>query len=221
MIEDIKSALNRNGTVAFTTDLWTDIRSRHFVSVTGHYIKEGQVSCYTLCVHEFEERIVPCQITQKKTILNPTLSEFNEIWHTCWFWPTNLKSQILRWSDDRFPRYGFFFENLEEIRGSAQLQNTIARERSVFCGNTVCKKRSTLSASSVKSLVVVNSTSKNKLTWINRNVWKPSCCDSDFSCWLQCTLECHFNVQTQFIKYYIQLFQCFNVSFKFVTIDHI
>ena len=96
MIEDIKSALNRNGTVAFTTDLWTDIRSRHFVSVTGHYIKEGQVSCYTLSVHEFEERIVPCQITQKKTILNPTLSEFNEIWHTCWFWPTNLKSQILR-----------------------------------------------------------------------------------------------------------------------------
>jgi len=24
-------------------------------------------------------RVIPCQITQKKTILNPTLSEFNEI----------------------------------------------------------------------------------------------------------------------------------------------
>jgi len=23
----------------------------------------------------------------KKTILNPTLSEFNEIWHICWFQP--------------------------------------------------------------------------------------------------------------------------------------
>ena len=37
--------------------------------------------------------------------LNPTLSEFNEIWHTCWFQPSNLTSKIFRWSDDRFPRY--------------------------------------------------------------------------------------------------------------------
>jgi len=78
-----------------------------------------------------------------------------------------LQISNLKFCVDRmigFQDMGFFFENLEKIRGSAQLQNTIARERSVFCGNTVCKKRSTLSASSVKSLVVVNSTSKNKLT---------------------------------------------------------
>jgi len=34
-------------------------------------------------VHLFQRWVIPCQITQKKTILNPTLSEFNEIWHTC------------------------------------------------------------------------------------------------------------------------------------------
>jgi len=41
----------------------------------------------------FHNRVIPCQITQKKTILNPTLSDFNEIWHTCWFQPqtANLK----------------------------------------------------------------------------------------------------------------------------------
>jgi len=38
--------------------------------------------------------------------LNPTLSEFNEIWHTCWFQTPSLKSTIFQWSDDQFPRYG-------------------------------------------------------------------------------------------------------------------
>ena len=38
--------------------------------------------------------------------LNPTLSEFNEICHTCWFQTPNLKSKIFQWSDHRFPRYG-------------------------------------------------------------------------------------------------------------------
>jgi len=38
--------------------------------------------------------------------LNPTLSDFNEIWHTCWLQPSNFKSKIFRWSDDWFPRYG-------------------------------------------------------------------------------------------------------------------
>jgi len=33
---------------------------------------------------------------KKKTILNPTLSEFNQIRHTCWFWPPNPKSKIFR-----------------------------------------------------------------------------------------------------------------------------
>jgi len=51
-------------------------------------------------------RVIPCQIIKKKTILNPTVSEFNEIWHTCWFQPPNLKSKIIQWSDDWFPRYG-------------------------------------------------------------------------------------------------------------------
>jgi len=32
--------------------------------------------------HSIASWVIPCQITQKKTILNPTLSEFNEIWHT-------------------------------------------------------------------------------------------------------------------------------------------
>jgi len=52
--------------------------------------------------------VIPCQIsiTQKKTIPNPTLSEFNVIWHTsCLFQPPNLKSKIFRWSDDWFLRY--------------------------------------------------------------------------------------------------------------------
>jgi len=41
----------------------------------------------------FSIRVIPCQITLKKTILNPTLSEVNEIWHTYWFKPqtSNLK----------------------------------------------------------------------------------------------------------------------------------
>jgi len=42
---------------------------------------------------------------QKKDNSKPTLSEFNEIRHTCWSWPPNLKSKIFRWLDDRFPRY--------------------------------------------------------------------------------------------------------------------
>jgi len=34
--------------------------------------------------------------------LNPTFSDFNEIWHTCWFRPPNLRSKIFCWLDDRF-----------------------------------------------------------------------------------------------------------------------
>ena len=50
--------------------------------------------------------------------LNPTLSEFNEIWHTCWFQPPNLKSKIFQWSDDRFPRYGgLIFSKFWENKG--------------------------------------------------------------------------------------------------------
>ena len=66
--------------------------------------------------------------------LNPTLSEFNEIWHTCWFQPPNLKSKIFQWSDDQFPRYGrlIFWKFWE--RGSAQLQNTISFELVVQSG---------------------------------------------------------------------------------------
>ena len=41
---------------------------------------------------------------KKKTILNPTLSEFNEIWHTFCLWPLNLKSKIFCWSSDQFLR---------------------------------------------------------------------------------------------------------------------
>jgi len=53
----------------------------------------------------------------KKTILNPTLSELIQIWHTCWFWPAS-KSQIFCWSDDRFPRYGdLIFWKFRENKG--------------------------------------------------------------------------------------------------------
>ena len=53
------------------------------------------------------------------TILNPTLSEFNEIWHTCWFQTPNLKSKIFQWSDHRFPRNGrlIFFKFWENKGG--------------------------------------------------------------------------------------------------------
>jgi len=37
--------------------------------------------------------------------LSPTLTEFNQIWHTCWFQPPNLKSKFFQWLDDWFPRY--------------------------------------------------------------------------------------------------------------------
>ena len=50
--------------------------------------------------------------------LNPTLSGFNEIWHTRWFQPPNLKSNIFQWSDDRFLRYwGLIFWKFWENKG--------------------------------------------------------------------------------------------------------
>jgi len=76
-------------------------------------------SVMCVVIRLFSIRVIPCQITLKKTILNPTLSEVNEIWHTYWFKPPNLKSKIFQWLDDRFPRYGsWFFKNFQKIRGA-------------------------------------------------------------------------------------------------------
>ena len=64
----------------------------------GHAKKRGFVSTETIGSFHVKSPI-------KKTILNPTLSEFHEIWHTCSLRPPNLKSKIVCWLDDRFPRY--------------------------------------------------------------------------------------------------------------------
>ena len=49
---------------------------------------------------------------KKNGNLNPTLSNFNEIWYTRLFWPKNPKFQVSAKSDQRFPRYGPFFFSL-------------------------------------------------------------------------------------------------------------
>ena len=67
--------------------------------------------------------------------LNPTLSEFNEIWHTCWFRPqtSNLKffiDQMIGFRDMR----GLIFWKFRENKGGAQLKNSISFELVVQSG---------------------------------------------------------------------------------------
>ena len=45
----------------------------------------------------------------KKGNLNPSVSNFNEIWYIGLLWPKNLKFQVSAQSDQRFSRYDPFF----------------------------------------------------------------------------------------------------------------
>jgi len=61
----------------------------------------------------------------KKAIPYSTLSEFNEIWHTCWFCPQTSKN--LKFFIDQMIGFrdiaGYFFENFEKIRGAPNFKS--------------------------------------------------------------------------------------------------
>ena len=41
IVEEVKQALVNNYIVGMTTDMWTDLKSRHFIALTVHYISKG------------------------------------------------------------------------------------------------------------------------------------------------------------------------------------
>ena len=51
----MKIAVQENGMVGVTTDLWSDIKIRHFMSLTVHFVKNNKLKKFVLSVYQFEE----------------------------------------------------------------------------------------------------------------------------------------------------------------------
>jgi len=59
VVQDVKDAIASNGTVAFTMDMWTDIKCHHFVSITTHYVKKASYfSLFEVCRSLTEKLLV-------------------------------------------------------------------------------------------------------------------------------------------------------------------
>ena len=54
LVMEVNDAILRNGMIGMTTDMWTDIKNRHFVSLTVHFAEGCQLQYRTLTVYEFE-----------------------------------------------------------------------------------------------------------------------------------------------------------------------
>ena len=57
IVEEVKQALVNNFIVGMTTDMWTDLKSRHFISLTVHYISKGTSTLkkHILTVHHYTD----------------------------------------------------------------------------------------------------------------------------------------------------------------------
>ena len=51
----IKS-IDAHGMIGITTDMWTDIKNRHFMSITCHYFGDGKLKSATTHVAKFDEK---------------------------------------------------------------------------------------------------------------------------------------------------------------------
>jgi len=55
LLQEIKNAIQENGIVGISTDMWTDIKVRHFVSLTVHYVTNAILASHVLSVYQFEK----------------------------------------------------------------------------------------------------------------------------------------------------------------------
>ena len=51
----IKS-IDAHGMIGITTDMWTDIKNRHFMSITCHYFEDGKLKSAATHVAKFDEK---------------------------------------------------------------------------------------------------------------------------------------------------------------------
>ena len=55
IVANMKIVVQENGIVGVTTDLWSDIKIRHFISLTVHFVKNSKLNKFVLSVYQFEE----------------------------------------------------------------------------------------------------------------------------------------------------------------------
>ena len=55
IVGDVLTAIQQNGFVAITTDLWSDLKMRNFISLTVHFVKNQKLEKFVLAVYQFEE----------------------------------------------------------------------------------------------------------------------------------------------------------------------
>ena len=53
--DSIKTAIKSNGIVGMTLNVWTDIKLRHFLCITAHFVENSKLESGTLTVFEFLE----------------------------------------------------------------------------------------------------------------------------------------------------------------------
>ena len=55
IVANMKIAVQKNGMVGVTTDLWSDNKIRHFMSLTIHFVKNSKLNKFILSVYQFEK----------------------------------------------------------------------------------------------------------------------------------------------------------------------
>ena len=43
LAEEVQNAIADNGLFGMTSDMWNDIKNRHYISITVHFVKEAQM----------------------------------------------------------------------------------------------------------------------------------------------------------------------------------
>lgn len=54
-MEELKSAITLHGLIGLNTDMWPEVKNRHYVSLTVHFIDQSQLHSRVLTVNQFQQ----------------------------------------------------------------------------------------------------------------------------------------------------------------------
>jgi len=54
-VEELKSAITLHGLIGLNTDMWPEVKNRHYVSLTVHFIDQSQLHSRVLTVNQFQQ----------------------------------------------------------------------------------------------------------------------------------------------------------------------
>ena len=56
LVDKLNTAINKHGIVGITTGKWVDLKNRHYLSLTCHFIHSNELISHCLGINQFDER---------------------------------------------------------------------------------------------------------------------------------------------------------------------